>query len=315
MKSYATLMLISAAVLWAGEPQINTTLANRTAFLGDPVQFNIQITYDEGWAFDPIELPEDMGGATVLDQNWSEPQIIEGTQLIRTELRAHLAWYKLDEHKVPQLEITGIPPDEEGKLYKTPELTIEIVNMLTEEDQEMAPAKGQVDLKTITPTTLIIIGVVVVILLAIIIFLIVRHLRKRKGQAPGKPAPPPKPAYDEAMERLEQLTHSSMLKEGRYKDFYVEINQIIRHYYARLYHIHAEEMTSFELEDWMHGRTELPDGALDANRNFQDLCDRVKFAKHEPMESENKQTLNQAYEIVALHRPKPSEEVADVAAG
>ena len=142
MKISAVFFLISAFVLWASEPQINTSLANRSAFLGDSVEFSIQITYDEGWQFDPIELPEEHGGATVLAQQWSEPQVLEGTNLVRTELSARLAWYELGEHKLPELEITGIPPEGDAKLYKTPELTIEIINMLTEEDEDMADCQG-----------------------------------------------------------------------------------------------------------------------------------------------------------------------------
>lgn len=302
-------ILLSLAVL-ADEPQITTELANREAFLGDAVPFNIKITYEEGWNFVPLELTSPMGDAAVLSQQWSAPVKLESTDLYVTELRAKLAWYRFGEFKTPALTLTATNPDGGEQTFTTPELAIEILSMLEEEDQELAPGKDQVamDVPPIWPFILAG-GLLLALIVALVVFFFMR--REKKTVEKVVPLVPP---YREAIDRLRELTHGSLLKEGRFKDFHVAINQIIRHYYARLYNIHAEEMTSFEVEDWMMSQKHLPEGLLDMNRGFQDLCDRVKYAKHDPVEAENKQVVNQAYQLVELLKPE-EEGVGNVAAG
>lgn len=97
------------------------------------------------------------------------------------------------------------------------------------------------------------------------------------------------------------------------KAFYVEINQIIRRYYARLNGIPAEEMTTFELADWFefHG---FESAFRQLNDQFHDLCDRVKYAKYDPEEGEHNEVVNWAHQL--LDQLKPQEkEVTSVAVG
>ncbi len=302
-------ILLSLAVL-AEDPQITTELANREAFLGDAVPFSIKITHEEGWQFEPVVLSDPLGDASILSQTWSEPARLETTDLYVAEMKAKLAWYRFGEFKTPAITIKAKAPDGSEQTFTTPELSIEIMNMLPEEDQELAPGKDQVAMQVPPLWPFILAGV---LLLALIIGIVAYFLIFRKKDAPEKVVPLV-PPYREAIDRLRELTHGSLLKEGQFKAFHVAINQIIRHYYHRLYHINAEEMTSFEVEDWIMSQKHLPEGFLDLNRDFQDLCDRVKYAKHDPLEAENKQVVNQAYQLVELLKPQ-EEEVGNVAVG
>lgn len=302
-------VLLSMAVL-ADEPQITTELANREAFLGDAVAFNIKITHEEGWKFEALELGESLGKASVLSQQWLDSAKLETAEIYVAELKAKLAWYRTGEFKAPAVTLRATAPDGSEQTFTTPELTIEIMYMLDEEDQELAPGKDQIA-KTV-PSLLPILAAAG-LLLALIIGSVIFYLAMRKKKVVEKVVPLT-PPYPEAIDRLRELTHGSLLKEGHYKAFHVAINQIIRHYYARLYAINAEEMTSFEVEDWIMQQSHLPEGFLDLNRSFQEQCDLVKFAKHDPVEAENKQVVNQAYQLVELLKPR-EEEVSHVAAG
>ena len=315
MKHLTVLLFLANLVVPAAqpvEPRASAELAGRTAFLGDAVALTLQLTYHRDQILEPMELPEELGKATVLTQVWSEPQIVAETDLVRRELNATLAWYQLGEQKLPPIEIRWEGPDGSFQEVTTPELTIEILAMLSEEDSDLAPGKGQVDMQ-VMPLWPWIAGAV--ILLAGVLAAVLWWLSRRTQKETQEYVEPVLPPYDEAMQSLETLTHGSLLKEGKYKEFHVEINQIIRHYYARLFPIHAEEMTSMEVEDWISAHDFLPEGLYHLNREFQVLCDRVKFAKHDPLESENKESVNRAYQIVALLKPEPVEEVADVATG
>jgi len=308
------LLAAAAAAQELSEPKISAELTNRSAFLGDPVTFTIRIHHDDAWTFEPIRLGDKLGEAAVLSQKWTDSQRNPDTGLSVAELQAELAWYRFGEYKVPPVKATGQTARGETRTFETAALTVEIIEMLSEDDQDLAPAKGQVSLDAPALWPYLLGGMATTLaLIGLAIWLIRRYAGKRpKPAEKAKPLPPPDV---EALDRLRELTHGPLLKEGRYKAFYVAINQIIRRYYARLFGIHAEEMTSFELEDWLQTRGDLPDGAFELNRGFQELCDRVKFAKHDPLDAENKDVVNHAYQIVDLLKPKPREEGAHVAAG
>jgi len=130
---------------------------------------------------------------------------------------------------------------------------------------------------------------------------------KKPGTTQQKLTTPPKPPIEEANDALRELTHSSLLKSGQFKQFYVDINQIIRHLFARVFHIHAEEMTSLELDEYLIGA--VTEGALSPLFNqFQVLCDSVKYAKYDPVESDNNDIVNWAYAIVEEIRPTVNQE-------
>lgn len=295
------LFLLSPALMAWEEPRVSSELSTGEAFLGDVVIYTVRVTYPDGWSIEPELLPEKVGEASVISQQWSEPEQLPDSTLWRRNLTAQLSWYRLGEFEVPQLEVTAIDPGGSRQAFKAPALGVQILHMLAEDDNEIAPAKDQVDM-SVPPLWPWILAAV--LLLALIAGVLVYYLGRRGKDLPAKPALPPMPPYDEAIARLRELTHGSLLKEGRTKEFHVAINQIVRHYYARLFHIHAEEMTSFEMEEFLAVRRELPEGAVDLNQHFQERCDLVKFAKHEPLEAETKQVVNAAYEIVEKLKPQ-----------
>ncbi|MDJ0835763.1 MAG: hypothetical protein QNK37_04555 [Acidobacteriota bacterium] len=311
-------ILTAMTAVFGSDPSIIAETDNREAYLGDAVVVRSVAKYDsaEWTSVVPAESYSDkLDKATVLGHDVGEPVKPEGVDLVTLTQTIRLAWYELGEFKVPPLKWVGTRPDGSLETFETPELNIEIIAMLEEGDEQMAGQKDQVDLER-PPLWPWIVGALLLIVL--VVFLIRTILRRM--QKP--PAPKPEiviPPYEEALQRLEDLTHGSMLKEGRVKDFYVAINSIVRRYYARLYNIHAEEMTSFELDDWMTNNGSLPAATPELNREFQDACDRVKFAKYDPVEAENREVVNRAYQLVEMLRPKPQPqsptEVTDVAAG
>jgi hypothetical protein len=307
MKRFVFLLLplLGLGVQAQDEPRLSAELNTGEAFLGDAVTYTVSITYPGDWQIQAESLPEKLGDAKVLSQSWSEPEALPDSTLVRRILQARLAWYKLGEFQVPLQEINAVTPGGEARILTAPELPIQILNMLSEDDTEVAPSKGQVEMD-VAPLWPWILGAV--LLLALVVALVVYFLGKRGQDTGQKPELPPMPPYDEAIAALRELTHGSLLKEGRTKEFHVRINQIVRRYYARLFQVHAEEMTSFEMEDYLAGKKDIPEGVIDLNRGFQELCDLVKFAKHDPLEAETKQVVNAAYEIVEKLRPSETEQ-------
>lgn len=292
------------------DARLVASLSSAEANLGDPVTLEVQLFMPQDWRpQSEAPLPPKVGEAKVLSQNYETPEQSNGDAPTAI-LRAQLAWYKLDQFSVPSQTLTFFDSENKTHQLTIPELQINIVDLLEDGDAQLAPEKGQMAL----PASMflwILIGLAVLVLLALLVFAILYYRKREPAPKPPKPLPPP---HLEALDALAALTSKTYLKEGKVKAFYVEIALIVRHYYSRLYGIHAEEMTSFELEDYFQERSDLPDNFFDLNREFQEMCDRVKFAKYDPLETENKHVVNMAYEIVELLKPQPQPQggVADV---
>ena len=299
-------LLLLGLPSWATDPEISAVLEPEKAHVGDPIKLTIQIRHDGSWTFPKNALKEELDEARVLKSEWVVPEVPEnqGDAERYLEIHAEVAWYELGEKVLPEIELVAQEAGEAlPRTFLTPELKVDIVALLEEGDEEVAPAKGQLDME-IPPIWLILTAVAILLLAALAVFLVWLSRRPRKEVViPPKPALPP---YEEALRALEELTSGTLLKEGRVKEFYVVINHIVRHYYSRLFDIHAEEMTSYEMETWFADHPHLvSEEVAQWNTVFQELCDRVKFAKYDPVEAENQENVNRAYQIVEKLKPQP----------
>lgn len=294
----------------ATQPLITAELEKREAWLGDTVDMQVRVHFDDNWSFELTNLGDALGEATVISQDWKDAFEDADTQLNVLQLDVELAWYSLGEHVLPPIEVRGTSVDGQTKTLKTPELTINVTKMLDESDQSLAPPKGQVELPLPRLWPWVVGAVVLVALVGISIYW---YLRSRKGDK-ARPMVAALAPYEEAISRLRDLTMSSLLKEGKFKQFYVEVNTVVRHYYARLFAIPAEEMTTYEIDHWIRERHDQ--GFTRINRQFHELCDMVKYARYEPAESEHNAVVNWAHEIVETLNPRDEGEGVDhVASG
>jgi hypothetical protein len=111
------------------------------------------------------------------------------------------------------------------------------------------------------------------------------------------PAGPVLPPHELAYRELERLLASGLLREGRIKEFHVELAEIIKRYLAGRFEIDTRERTSEEVLDAMK-QARVGTGPTALVREFFSETDLVKFAKHLPVEEEVRQTVDQAYRLV-----------------
>lgn len=291
----------TALIAQDNAPSFVVELDPEKAYLGDPVTYLVTFNAQPGWKLSSEPLSDKFGEATVLSQEWLEVQET-AEAAAQQQFRAKFAFYELGDKEIGKYVFKAVGPEGQEIELFAPAMPITIEALLEESDQELALNKGQVGMK-VPFFWLMLIGILIgVILLVLFAF----YLRAKLNKPKPKMVIPPKPPFEEALDRLAKLTGGSLLKEGRVKEFYVEIHLIIRHYFHRLYGIPAEEMTRFEFEDWMQDHSSLPGETRTLCLAFGDLCDRVKFAKYDPVESETKDLVNHAYQIVEQLKPKPA---------
>jgi hypothetical protein len=134
--------------------------------------------------------------------------------------------------------------------------------------------------------------------------------RREEGFVPAIPAIPPGEA---ALTALRILEDKHLWQQGRVKEYYSEVTEIIRRFLEDQYRVLALESTSDEI---MEQLKRLPEAQalLREFRSFFTTADLVKFAKYQPTPEEHGHELRWGYEIVRamIPRPTPEEEIEEV---
>ncbi len=121
-----------------------------------------------------------------------------------------------------------------------------------------------------------------------------KKLEREASLEPTRPAIPPTQA---ALAALRDVEDRKLWQQGKVKEYYSAVTEIIRRFLEDQYGIRALESTSDEIIQQLKS---LPDASL-LLKQFQTLfttADLVKFAKYQPTTEEHELELRLAYEIV-----------------
>ena len=114
--------------------------------------------------------------------------------------------------------------------------------------------------------------------LAILVFLF-KVLTKRKQT---QVILPQKSADAIAYEQLDKLKAKDLIRQGRIKEYYSEVSDIIRHYLENRFLLKSPEMTTEEFLFYVRDYSLLISSHKALLKEFLLACDLVKFAKYAP---------------------------------
>lgn len=151
-------------------------------------------------------------------------------------------------------------------------------------------------------------AVLVVALTSGLIYLMVRLYRRYKSRKQN-PAPPVVPqiirtSEEIALDALEILKNKGLIQKGEYKQFHVEVSDIIRLYMEGKFRIQALESTTSELIAEFRQKRLIEENYISLLRRFLEVCDLVKFAKYIPSNEECTEVLNEAYNLIKYRSTK-----------
>lgn len=187
----------------------------------------------------------------------------------------------------------------------TEPVTITVASVLTDKQEDAADIKGQWLLPRHWGPWLMG-GALVLAALALATYLWRRFGRKRQSMpAPAKtPVVATEPAYDRALRELASLLASTLLPQGRVKEFHVALSEIVKRLIGSLHGFDALDRTTEELLADLRGQ-DLPPGLREETGLFLRAADLVKFAKHHPASAEIDHTVDAARRIIETGRPAP----------
>jgi hypothetical protein len=205
-----------------------------------------------------------------------DPQASPGAALEPGTHRYEAAVYALGEVEIGPIPVRYTLPDgTEGEVETAP-LSFEVGSLLPRggEEPKLADIKGPQTVG-IGPLFWVVLAVALVLLSGLVIWLV---RRRRKDKSPHALPEPVTPADVEALEALDRLAASGLLDAQAYREFYIRLTTIAKHYLERRLGSPVLEMTTAEtlafLRDHQHGGELLP-----VVRDLAQAADQIKFAR------------------------------------
>jgi hypothetical protein len=141
-----------------------------------------------------------------------------------------------------------------------------------------------------------------VLLGGLVAWLVYRWMKRPR---PVAPPPPPRPPWEVALERLDEVRHAGLLETDRFSEFFDRVNDAVREYLGARFGFDGLESTTDEilraLRRAPHFGVPLPELA-----GFLQECDLVKFADMTPPLAECERALLEAERVVRATMPAMS---------
>lgn len=124
----------------------------------------------------------------------------------------------------------------------------------------------------------------------------------RRRPRPVPPPPPPRPAWEVALERLDEARHAGLLETQRFAEFFDRVNDAVREYLGARFGFDGLESTT---DETLAALRRVPHFALPMPRvaGFLQQCDLVKFADVTPTLTECERALVEAEGVVRTTMP------------
>jgi BatD DUF11 like domain len=288
-------------------PTVSARVDRSEVHVGDVIQLSITSV---GPRETPVNLPRslELGPFAELDeQNRKIDEKDLGDGKMRREFTLQVAGYEPGEMVLPAVEVTYLGKRGDVLTTRTEAIPIKIGSLIANEP-EPALKENAPPVRVLERDLLLVYlaGALTAAAAGAVLATVVR--RRLRARASQRPAPPPRPAHELALERLDRLGAGGFADGGDHRPFYFQLSEVIREYLGARFGFDSLELTTSELLDELRSRAgrELVMGEIEG---WLASCDLVKFAKVSPSAPEARGALEMAIRIVESTRPRPEPQV------
>jgi len=259
---------------------VKAEISENSVTIGDKIKYTITVSADKNMEVEFPEFSKGLGSFAVKDFGSSKKLFFAKQKLAQ--------WYILDTYTtgktiIPKAQIKYRKKGQnDWKKIETDEKSIEVKSVL---DKKGAKAPVMRDIKgpqSLPRKFLLLILAVVFIFISALIIIGICVLRKKSQKLPAKL----RPAHEIAYQELGVLEQKDFVKQGKIKEYHIELSGIIRRYIENRFNLKAPEMTTEEFLIKARDAVELISAQKSSLREFLNACDLVKFAKYIPGEEE-----------------------------
>ncbi len=182
--------------------------------------------------------------------------------------------------------------DEAGNEIKSEQGAITIEPLLKSENDKLKDIKPQMKVAEGGPLW----PWFVLILFAVILAIFIYYLKKKKKEQPvAEEIVPELPPSIEALEEIKRIEGLNLIRDGKIKELYDRVSDVIRNFNGRINGIEAMEMTTGELIGSLRQKKGKDINKLE---QFLNRCDRVKFSEFTPSQMDIEGLTERAREMV-----------------
>ena len=149
--------------------------------------------------------------------------------------------------------------------------------------------------------------IVLIIAAGLSIYFIYKRFKKKDETEESQVVVDNRPPHVIALEKLEEVRSENLWQQGRVKEYYTGLTDVIRLYLFKRYHMSAQESTTAEILSEVNSKKIITDSKANQDlKNVLHLADLVKFAKWSPLPDDNGKAYDSVYEFIQLTKQEES---------
>jgi hypothetical protein len=297
----ALLLLAVAPAAAQGDGPVTATLSAPDSQLtvGDPIQLTLTLTHPAGYQVILPTLPDAWGDFAIVSQ--SPATVVDNADgTATTAIRIDARLFQPGAFTTPALEVSVTDGQGGLQTVMAAPAAVSVTSVLTEGDTELRDIKPQAILPMPAAWPWIAAGLAVVALVAAVVW------RSRRR---GKIALDNRQAHEVALDGLTIIEGRRLPEQGRFKEHYTLVSDIVRVYVERRFAVPALERTTGEIRPDL-ARVDIAPEVSALLIAFLQESDLVKFSKWTPDVESAQQLLAHGRMIVEATKPEPAAEPA-----
>jgi len=293
-------LFVQFSALFSQDISISAKLDTNAMLIGDHVGLTLKFSGPAGiqvlWPFIPDTI---LGNISVIGRGKLDTTFSQDRKSVTFSQEFNITCYDSGFYTIPQIPFQYKLMPDTARLEGTSGLLLLSVHTLKVDTTQaikplIGPLKVPLTFREMLPWILIGLGAILLVLF------IAWYFIKRKKQQPilqFKPKIVLLP-HETALQELEKLRIKKLWQSGKIKEYHSELTEILRKYIEDRFQVPALEQTSAEIIHNLFDNPLCPRKTLDSLGELLVQADMVKFAKAQPVASENEQSLAEAITFI-----------------
>ncbi|MEI6899520.1 MAG: hypothetical protein WCL00_06565 [Bacteroidota bacterium] len=281
---------------FTGKAKLDTNVV----LIGDQVKIDLQFSIPAKTLFRfPLVGDTLMHGIQVVSRSKVDTTVAADKKSLSLHQTIVITSFDSGAYMIPEFKMLyRQPPDTTIRFIPTETLMLNVHTVSVDTTKAFKPIKGPIKVpltfREILPYLLF------CILILAIIGIVIWYLRKRKKAEPIFQLKPKVivPPHEIAIAELNKLKGRKLWQEGKVKEYHSVLTDIIRSYIEGRFGVMAMEMTTDEILNQPEIRMNLSNTEKVKLDHMLSMADLVKFAKMQPLPTENEMSLEYAFAFV-----------------
>jgi hypothetical protein len=308
-RTLIVLLLVLMGLTVRAETQVLISASKTVAFIGDRISLKVMARTD--LEIDKIKILSPQQDFEILSRSSLPPQKQNDKTVFEENI--DIAFFKTGEFDIGPLTVQLLKGEEVRKAKETNAVPIKIKSVLTDKDKDIKPLKSPIAIKGNPFYVLKYVLLAAAVILLIVFITLFIKARRRKAAAESEPQLSP---LEELALKIKELADLKLLEKGKFKEFFLRLTEIIKHFLNRLYRFNAEDLTTLETMLYLEGH-ERDQSIFEGLAFLLNTADLVKFARYIPDSGVLDDVRQRIDRVIAAYRQRVAmeEQKTDAAPG